>query len=732
MKKYVFITLFILMAISAYRCDMAAAIATDGGTMDWSYSIQSHYCTLLNNELNSCPHDDGRGVTFHNTASSDDIYSFRENSDNDLSYNLFSGYIAASTVMLNHARITTDQTHGETAYHPFVWDSRTDSKVYTFMHNGGVTISHLETLLEAGADDDWLDDAFEYLHDNDHNIEISSVNDIIDSEYFFYWLIKNIEANRDVLKGLEQALYKFDQVEDENCWRNFMFSDGDDLYIYKRGVEDTSNNDDYDHQIFYGEVVYHPDQDPNESEYPGAYLAVTQNVSLDYDGPNLDYFDPIPSANELDDAELVVIESDGTVTSYSNFGLHNSNLDYIPEVPYIATNGVNWKCFPVDYSGLYADDQIEETQNYFDYLHHWNGSSIQSLQWGSMSSTDLEYTKGFKLEFSSIGGFGLLQYELEGVHVLEDKDIPLDSQQNRFWIPYFVHGSNSPYVAFQDIITYATRIQGEYWTMSRTNTSSSWTVAIDPGESLTCYYGKMYDVTLTTGHPTVMDYYDLVASAESAEYIPPETEYYLYDEKLEYEAIMVDTIISNDPIEEVAVYENGECIGASVFTGYPVFIRAFTSELNRSPEPLKFRIFTGGRSEPEVEYRVYDEDFALYRDEDIYPRENLITRICLGEPGESMPVMDDHAVHTKQYPDPFNPETAIEYSIPETGRVCITIYNIKGQKVKKLVDAENIAGLHKVIWNGHDENGRKAATGLYFYELKYKGQSVREKMLMIK
>jgi len=122
----------------------------------------------------------------------------------------------------------------------------------------------------------------------------------------------------------------------------------------------------------------------------------------------------------------------------------------------------------------------------------------------------------------------------------------------------------------------------------------------------------------------------------------------------------------------------------------------------------------------------------LYRDEDVYPHQNFITRVCLGEKGEAMPVMDDTIVHTKQYPDPFNPETAIEYSIPENGNVTIDVYNIKGQKVKKLVSSEQTAGLHKVIWNGTDESGRRTASGLYFYELKYQGQSIREKMLMIK
>ena len=116
----------------------------------------------------------------------------------------------------------------------------------------------------------------------------------------------------------------------------------------------------------------------------------------------------------------------------------------------------------------------------------------------------------------------------------------------------------------------------------------------------------------------------------------------------------------------------------------------------------------------------------------MYPRENVITRLCLATDGEEMPVMSDEIVRTKQYPDPFNPETAIEYSIPQAGNVSIDVYNIKGQKVKSLLSAEQPAGLHKVIWNGNDDSGRRAASGMYFYLLKFNEQIIREKMLMIK
>ena len=63
-------------------------------------------------------------------------------------------------------------------------------------------------------------------------------------------------------------------------------------------------------------------------------------------------------------------------------------------------------------------------------------------------------------------------------------------------------------------------------------------------------------------------------------------------------------------------------------------------------------------------------------------------------------------------PNPFNPETEIEFALPEASWVTLTVYNILGQVVEVLVDSEQQAGYHKVQWNGE-----RVASGVYFYRL---------------
>ncbi len=83
-------------------------------------------------------------------------------------------------------------------------------------------------------------------------------------------------------------------------------------------------------------------------------------------------------------------------------------------------------------------------------------------------------------------------------------------------------------------------------------------------------------------------------------------------------------------------------------------------------------------------------------------------------------------------PNPFNPETIIEYSLPVECNVCIEVYNIKGQKVKQLVNEHKESGHHTIKWNGTDENNKYVASGVYFYKVKTEKSSLTNKMIMLK
>ncbi|MFC1556442.1 fibronectin type III domain-containing protein [candidate division KSB1 bacterium] len=86
----------------------------------------------------------------------------------------------------------------------------------------------------------------------------------------------------------------------------------------------------------------------------------------------------------------------------------------------------------------------------------------------------------------------------------------------------------------------------------------------------------------------------------------------------------------------------------------------------------------------------------------------------------------------ENYPNPFNPETTIKFELPKQDRVRLIIYNVLGQQVKALLDTEKEAGFHDITWDGTDDFGRLAASGVYFYRIASGSFVQTKKMLLIK
>ena len=84
------------------------------------------------------------------------------------------------------------------------------------------------------------------------------------------------------------------------------------------------------------------------------------------------------------------------------------------------------------------------------------------------------------------------------------------------------------------------------------------------------------------------------------------------------------------------------------------------------------------------------------------------------------------------FPNPFNPTTTISFSIPEESHAELSIFNIKGQRVKQLINDQLSTGEHSVVWDGRDENNKPVGSGVYFYKLKAGGFREVRKMILLK
>jgi hypothetical protein len=96
-----------------------------------------------------------------------------------------------------------------------------------------------------------------------------------------------------------------------------------------------------------------------------------------------------------------------------------------------------------------------------------------------------------------------------------------------------------------------------------------------------------------------------------------------------------------------------------------------------------------------------------------------------GEVGDSSLLMQN-------MPNPFNPTTVIEYVLPQSGHVTLEIYDAAGHVIRHLVDGDQDAGEQVATWDGRDDQGRRQASGVYFYRLKTEAMAATRKMVILK
>ena len=134
-----------------------------------------------------------------------------------------------------------------------------------------------------------------------------------------------------------------------------------------------------------------------------------------------------------------------------------------------------------------------------------------------------------------------------------------------------------------------------------------------------------------------------------------------------------------------------------------------------------FPLIDAGGAYKGYERRVYDDTIILISNTPDNPTK-------VGK-ADNLP---EPALTVSNVPNPFNPQTTVEYSLPSNGRTLLTVYNLAGQKVRTLVDRHVESGGHSVVWDGTDDTGRAVSTGLYLTRLSSGDMTVMGKMVLLK
>jgi len=134
--------------------------------------------------------------------------------------------------------------------------------------------------------------------------------------------------------------------------------------------------------------------------------------------------------------------------------------------------------------------------------------------------------------------------------------------------------------------------------------------------------------------------------------------------------------------------------------------------------------------------RVFYEDVIEYQVE-VFDGQFTQLAIPMFEPvdvaEQTIPNPSSQISNLTNFPNPFNPSTTISFSVTQNSDfVNLEVYNIKGQKVKILLNEELQKGKHTSIWSGLDSNNKPVSSGIYLYKIKAGNQESVKHMLLLK
>ncbi len=147
-----------------------------------------------------------------------------------------------------------------------------------------------------------------------------------------------------------------------------------------------------------------------------------------------------------------------------------------------------------------------------------------------------------------------------------------------------------------------------------------------------------------------------------------------------------------------------------------------------SSEPTDYTFQDDFRIEYGVTYYYWLETIDMGNISSLF---GPITFIPADDSGSDAPIEQAYGLQSN-YPNPFNPNTKIEFCLEKVEYTTLDVYNVRGQHVKNLFKGMPKANGESVNWDGRDESGKETGSGVYFYRLQYGGKSEMKKMILLR
>ncbi|MFA6976404.1 MAG: T9SS type A sorting domain-containing protein [Mesotoga sp.] len=473
----------------------------------------------------------------------------------------------------------------------------------------------------------------------------------------------------------------------------------------------TLSRDDWSMSICLYDDGNHFEGDANDGQYSN-YIYPYLDASTHFSEPRGYY--------TLEYEVFIPRLSAGRIRSQVVYLTSNSTYVY-PEVERILHKGWNWTGFP----RLNRDENCQSIpyvtaslSPYLTDIHSPIGKAeYRNNYWNYFGLNSLNSIDGYKLQINDTLIIRLFEIgsivDTLRVHQL------YEGQWN--WLTYPCFETVYPDEALSGVIDRIDYIMAEDWSMKKDGDVWIYDGFSRPhlkyGDSIMIQTVRdcefVWNNPLTT--PIIVD--------------PRKPTYFVYEDKPNYETIMIESIEGNPDYAEIGVFQDDVCIGARVNEAYPIQILAYSTPVEEGGGPLIFMLYSESKGPVSVSPATFHPGNNIANEQTIEPERYGFRVLTLKTNDQQMP--SALALHSN-YPNPFNPSTTINFSLPKTAPVRLVIYNIRGQKVKELLNESLEGGNHNVVWNGRDDGNRPVASGVYFTRLEQSGVTKISKMMLMK
>ncbi len=375
-----------------------------------------------------------------------------------------------------------------------------------------------------------------------------------------------------------------------------------------------------------------------------------------------------------------------------------------------------------------------DTPTYLEEIDWMVQSGLQYINWDintddwtdNYNSHIVSSPQGYKVMMLSRTP-SIVTLRESGLRTSSETQFPIYGGQVENWLGYFREDSAWPHDVFASIWDDICMIKTKNWCLVRSNpVGDYWGMH---GKMTSLKDGDMVIVTTLNDHTFQWN---------NADATPPETkalpEYFVFDEKQDYVPVYLsipDSLMTG--LKEIGLYLDGVCKGAVVIEDNLEQICAYLDigeQLTDGVVEFVFYYNDGKSQQQEMKTVRLDPSRICARfvnGNKRYPYFDI--NITARDMDNMVP---PELTLGQNYPNPFNPSTTISYQLPASGPVRLDIYNVRGQLVRTLIDAEQEAGYHSVVWNGTDNAGQSVASGIYFYRLSSPAQTLGKRMLLMK